>query len=186
MSWLTDLERTLSEDQEGNLALAVVVLAAAAGQHVHVGADDRDAAPEAAAGEVEERADHLVHALGAARDPRRERQVGLLELLGLEHEFGGHHHGTEWRPQVVAENGEKHFLGVVEVLRVARDGFSQRLVDRFHVGRVLLAGGLGPENVRAAIDSVRPWCVDASRSLESSPGVKDHVRVRAFVEAVNG
>jgi indole-3-glycerol phosphate synthase/phosphoribosylanthranilate isomerase len=51
-------------------------------------------------------------------------------------------------------------------------------------GRVLLAGGLGPENVRAAIDAVRPWCVDASRSLESSPGVKDHARVRAYIEAV--
>jgi indole-3-glycerol phosphate synthase len=51
-------------------------------------------------------------------------------------------------------------------------------------GRVLLAGGLGPENVGAAIDAVRPWCVDASRSLEARPGVKDHARVRAFVEAV--
>jgi indole-3-glycerol phosphate synthase len=50
-------------------------------------------------------------------------------------------------------------------------------------GRVLLAGGLGPENVRAAIEAVDPWCVDASRSLEASPGVKDHGRVRAFVEA---
>ena len=50
-------------------------------------------------------------------------------------------------------------------------------------GRVLLAGGLGPENVRAAIEAVRPWCVDASRSLEASPGIKDHDRVHAFVEA---
>jgi phosphoribosylanthranilate isomerase len=50
-------------------------------------------------------------------------------------------------------------------------------------GRVVLAGGLGPENVRAAIDEVDPWCVDASRSLEISPGVKDHARVRSFVEA---
>jgi indole-3-glycerol phosphate synthase / phosphoribosylanthranilate isomerase len=50
-------------------------------------------------------------------------------------------------------------------------------------GRVLLAGGLGPENVRAAIDAVAPWCVDASRSLELEPGVKDHARVRAFVAA---
>jgi indole-3-glycerol phosphate synthase/phosphoribosylanthranilate isomerase len=50
-------------------------------------------------------------------------------------------------------------------------------------GRVLLAGGLGPENVRGAIEAVRPWCVDASRSLELEPGVKDHARVRAFVEA---
>ena len=36
MSWLTDLERTLAEDEEGNLAVALVVLAAAAGEHVHV------------------------------------------------------------------------------------------------------------------------------------------------------
>ncbi len=50
-------------------------------------------------------------------------------------------------------------------------------------GRVLLAGGLGPENVHAAIEAVRPWCVDASRSLEAAPGIKDHDRVRAFVKA---
>ena len=51
------------------------------------------------------------------------------------------------------------------------------------VGRILLAGGLGPENVRFAIDAVRPWAVDASSSLELSPGIKDHARVRAFVAA---
>ncbi|MGH3135268.1 MAG: hypothetical protein ACRDPV_02090, partial [Gaiellaceae bacterium] len=50
-------------------------------------------------------------------------------------------------------------------------------------GRVMLAGGLGPENVRGAIEAVRPWAVDASSSLEVSPGVKDHARVRAYVEA---
>jgi indole-3-glycerol phosphate synthase len=51
-------------------------------------------------------------------------------------------------------------------------------------GRVMLAGGLGPENVRAAIEEVRPWAVDASSSLETEPGVKDHERVRAYVAAV--
>jgi indole-3-glycerol phosphate synthase / phosphoribosylanthranilate isomerase len=50
-------------------------------------------------------------------------------------------------------------------------------------GRVMLAGGLGPENVRDAIEAVRPWAVDASSSLETAPGVKDHARVRAYVEA---
>jgi indole-3-glycerol phosphate synthase/phosphoribosylanthranilate isomerase len=50
-------------------------------------------------------------------------------------------------------------------------------------GRVMLAGGLGPENVREAIEAVSPWAVDAASSLESSPGVKDERRVRAFVEA---
>src|SRR5207302_8384650 len=50
-------------------------------------------------------------------------------------------------------------------------------------GRVVLAGGLGPENVRDAVEAVRPWAVDASSSLEIAPGIKDHRRVRAFVEA---
>jgi phosphoribosylanthranilate isomerase len=50
-------------------------------------------------------------------------------------------------------------------------------------GRIVLAGGLGPENVRDAIAAVQPWAVDASSSLEREPGVKDPYRVRAFVEA---
>ena len=53
-------------------------------------------------------------------------------------------------------------------------------------GRVVLAGGLGPENVAEAIAAVRPWAVDASSSLEVSPGIKDHARVRAYVEAARG
>jgi len=53
-------------------------------------------------------------------------------------------------------------------------------------GRVVLAGGLGPDNVRAAIDAVRPWAVDASSSLETEPGIKDHARVRAYIEEARG
>jgi indole-3-glycerol phosphate synthase / phosphoribosylanthranilate isomerase len=61
------------------------------------------------------------------------------------------------------------------------EGHLQRAADV--EGRVLLAGGLAAENVRAAIDAVQPWAVDASRSTEISPGIKDHGKVRAFVEA---
>jgi indole-3-glycerol phosphate synthase len=50
-------------------------------------------------------------------------------------------------------------------------------------GRVMLAGRLGPDNVRAAIDAVQPWAVDAASRLEVEPGIKDHDKVRAFVEA---
>ncbi len=50
-------------------------------------------------------------------------------------------------------------------------------------GRVMLAGRLGPDNVRAAIEAVRPWAVDAASRLEVEPGIKDHDKVRAFVEA---
>jgi len=48
---------------------------------------------------------------------------------------------------------------------------------------IILAGGLTPDNVAAAIERVRPHGVDASSGLESSPGVKDPGRVREFVIA---
>ena len=50
-------------------------------------------------------------------------------------------------------------------------------------GRIVLAGRLGADNVREAIERVRPWGVDASSRLEAAPGVKDPARVRAYVEA---
>jgi len=50
--------------------------------------------------------------------------------------------------------------------------------------RLMLAGRLGPDNVRAAIAAVQPWAVDAASQLESAPGVKDHEKVRAYVEEV--
>lgn len=51
-------------------------------------------------------------------------------------------------------------------------------------GRIVLAGGLGPENVAEAIEQVRPWGVDACSRLESEPGRKDHGKVSAFLRAV--
>ncbi len=48
--------------------------------------------------------------------------------------------------------------------------------------RLIAAGGLNPENVRAAIAMLRPWGVDVASGVEAAPGRKDPEKVRRFVE----
>ncbi len=50
--------------------------------------------------------------------------------------------------------------------------------------RIILAGGLNAENVGTAINTVKPYGVDVSSGVETKPGVKDRVKVRAFFNAV--
>ncbi len=53
-----------------------------------------------------------------------------------------------------------------------------------HAGRIVLAGGLVPDNVASAIAAVSPWAVDVASGVEASPGIKDPVKLAAFVAAV--
>jgi phosphoribosylanthranilate isomerase len=52
--------------------------------------------------------------------------------------------------------------------------------------RVFLAGGLTPDNAADAVARVRPYGIDVSSGVECAPGVKDHQRLRALFEALNG
>ncbi len=60
--------------------------------------------------------------------------------------------------------------------------FDWRLVEG-SPHRVILSGGLNPDNVAEAVRSVRPYGVDTGSGVEREPGRKDHDKVRAFVEA---
>lgn len=63
---------------------------------------------------------------------------------------------------------------------------ASEIVRAFPDRKVFLAGGLGPDNVAAAAGIVRPFAVDASSRLESAPGVKDHGKIRRFIQEVRG
>ena len=85
------------------------------------------------------------------------------------------------RDAVLLRDGER----VATVVDLPWNGDDPSHLERARAveGRLVLAGGLRADNVRAAISATRPWAVDASSSLESRPGVKDHDEVRAFVAA---
>ncbi len=109
-------------------------------------------------------------------------------FVGEEHETGAdvvqfyaRENGHRSRDGVLRRNGAQ----VASVVDLPWEQADETHLERARTaaGRVMLAGGLGPESVRHAIDSVHPWAVDSARSTESEPGIKDHDAVRAWVEA---
>jgi phosphoribosylanthranilate isomerase len=51
--------------------------------------------------------------------------------------------------------------------------------------RMMLAGGLTPENIAERVQAIQPWGVDVASGVETGqPGIKDHVKVRAFIDAI--
>jgi len=94
----------------------------------------------------------------------QERPTGVLDTLFLDsgnsQQPGGTGRTFDWREAT----------GAVQVLSLHQ--------------KIVIAGGLTPENVGEAIGILKPWGVDVASGVEAKPGKKDPEKVRAFVRAV--
>ncbi len=63
----------------------------------------------------------------------------------------------------------------------ANDALATVLATKY---RLLLAGGLTPDNVASIIRQIRPWGVDVASGTELSQGIKNHAKIRQFIDAV--
>ena len=148
-----------------------------------------------------------VMTVGVFRDEAPQRVVEMVNTAGL-HAVQLHGHETpaegEWirkRVQFLIQAfsaGDRMLDRVAEytaadaiLIDSAAGGgsgqvFDWVLVERLPLDRrILLAGGLTPENVADAVHRVHPWGVDVATGVESRPGKKDGSKVRRFINAAN-
>ena len=139
--------------------------------------------------------------IGVFRDESPKRVVEMVNQAGLR---GAQLHGHEspaearWVAERVpftikAFGAHDHMLEKVAEYPVdavlldshtpgSGQTFDWSTAGRLPIGlRVILAGGLTPDNVGEAIEQVDPWGVDVSTGVESSPGHKDALKVRYFI-----
>jgi indole-3-glycerol phosphate synthase/phosphoribosylanthranilate isomerase len=105
---------------------------------------------------------------------REETDADLVQFYGREN-------GHRSRDAALLRGDEQ--VGTVVDLPWAEGDPTHLARAKATPGRVMLAGGLGPDNVATAVAEVRPWAVDSARSTERSPGIKDHEVIRNWVEA---
>jgi phosphoribosylanthranilate isomerase len=96
------------------------------------------------------------------------RQGDLVESVEPYHHAAGWMFDT-WDERLAGGTGE---------------AFDWNLVPPDLARPLVLSGGLTPENVSGAIRKVRPWAVDVSSGVESGKGIKDAIKVAAFIAGV--
>lgn len=137
---------------------------------------------------------------------RNEHPTRVIDIVNAARLQGAQLHGSE-TPSMVREVAEQVKIVLKAVVAGSREAFAASdysadaiLLDSQNPGsgiafdwsladdmprgtRLVLSGGLTPENVESAIAAVRPWGVDVSTGVEESPGRKDAVKVRRFIAA---
>jgi phosphoribosylanthranilate isomerase len=144
--------------------------------------------------------------VGVFRDEHPARVVEIVRRAGLRAaQLHGHEHPGSTRdvrsqvPFVIKafvagsrelDQANEHGADAI-MLDSAEPGsgqvFDWRMADGVpNDAKVLIAGGLTPDNVADAVRRLRPWGVDVSSGVEREPGRKDPVKVKDFIEAARG
>ena len=94
----------------------------------------------------------------------------------------------DFQPQRIQDYGGETFL--LDAYSKTHYGGSGQKIDWelastvSAMGKLILAGGLAPENVADAVNKVRPWGVDVCSGVESEPGIKDLLKVKEFINNI--
>ncbi len=126
-------------------------------------------------------------------------RLDLLQFHGDEAPDACDTYGQPWikalrvRPGIdLMREADRYGRAHALLLDAYRPGVPGGTGERFDWGlippelgpRIVLAGGLAPDNVAEAIDQVRPYAVDVSGGVESARGIKDHAKIDAFMQGV--
>ena len=128
-----------------------------------------------------------------------ETGIGLIQFHGRESTEDCAIHGRPWIKAIRMKDGvdlmqlSAEYQGAAALLLDAYrpgvpggtgDTFDWARIPRQLAGRIILAGGLNPQNVSEAVRSVRPYAVDVSGGVEADKGIKDATKVAEFIRGV--
>jgi phosphoribosylanthranilate isomerase len=115
--------------------------------------------------------------------------LDIAQLHGVETPRNYPRRIRVWKAIRITEANSPGDSGRAEALLLDGPGSGQKFDWSLAAGvsgKVILAGGLTPENVREAIEKTNPWGVDTASGVESEPGRKDHARMKMFIKAALG